>query len=239
MKCPDCQSELDGVSVTGMDESYRCGNCGGFWVQGWVVNRVAEEGVRTKLEPKKAGKAEVLVRNCPTDGTGLFKPEGGEAFPPEAGVYKCHHCNWWWVAGDDLFALDEAYKARRTYFRLWQKKQNWATWALPVVSVLVLAIGLAGGVYLNQYRARVGVGAGADIRDFTAVYLEQGEAKVSFRSSTETLSVEYRLKNDTGGWAMAETTLDNGVYTSRLLGIIKGQEYTIRAGGREYTFKAI
>ena len=237
MKCPDCAGELSKISVVGTDDSYRCGSCGGFWVMGWVVNRVAEGGVKKGLVPLKSGRRESLTRNCPTDQTALFKPEGGEAFPPGAAVFKCPHCSWWWVGGDDLFSVDEAYKARRTFFRLWQRKPDWATWALPVVAVVVLIAGLAGGVNLVRYQTRVGVGAGAGVRQFTAVYVGQGEARGSFKSGEEIKGVEYQQAGETD-WAVAETTVEKGVYTARLMGLSEGEEYTVRVEGKEYRFTA-
>ncbi len=75
------------------------------------------------------------------------------------------------------------------------------------------------------------------VRQFTVIYIGQGEARVSFKSSQEIKDVEYQQVDETG-WVMAETVAENGVYTARLLGLSEGAEYTVRVEGREYNFFA-
>jgi len=238
MKCPDCGVELGKAAVLGNDDSFRCPDCGGFWVQGWVVNKVAEEGIKADYKPLKKSRMEGTTRNCPTDNVVLMKPEGGEQFPPEVGVYKCKDCHWWWVAGDDMFTLDEAFKARRSYFQMWKQKQNWATWALPVVAVLVLAIGLAGVVQVTRMGTQWGLRAGSTVRNYTAIYSGSGVAIVSFQTNEKITSIEF-MKVGMPGWdAMGVEELGGGKYQVRLEGLEEGQEYLIRVLGKEYKFTA-
>lgn len=73
MVCPDCGQDLVVMSVTGFDKSYRCDNCGGYFLEGWVVNRVAAGQMNELPEIKvDVEKFNGKTNKCPQDGTPLF-----------------------------------------------------------------------------------------------------------------------------------------------------------------------
>ncbi|KKU64114.1 MAG: hypothetical protein UX87_C0012G0003 [Candidatus Amesbacteria bacterium GW2011_GWA1_47_16] len=231
MKCPDCGQVLNQVEVEELDKSFRCDNCGGFWMQGWVINRVSTGQMKT-LEKNSNSVTTPAVRKCPVDGTEMSKPREGESFPAQLGLVKCPQCNMWWVPGNDLFELAQAYKAKKDYQMFWNKPAEWTAWAMPVVTVLLLTLGVAGGVYMVRYRQQAGIiTADSGIISFAAVYTGQGQATVSFKSQQEVKFIEYRQENAVE-WLPAPVILTGKLYITRLSGLTEGGSYEIRIGDK-------
>src|SRR3972149_10217904 len=138
MKCPDCGQDLVETPVTNIDKSFRCESCGGFWVEGWVVNRVAEGQMRELPEIKpKIEKFGQKSNNCPMDGSPLFG-NTSEQIPPEVVAVKCSHCGWWWFGVDNLFKFKKAYAAKMNYLKWWKGRKEVTMLAMPAILVLVL-----------------------------------------------------------------------------------------------------
>src|SRR3989344_7072752 len=104
MKCPYCGQVLNQVEVEELDKSFRCDNCGGFWMQGWVINRVSTGQMKT-LEKNSNSVTTPAVRKCPVDGTEMSKPREGESFPAQLGLGRGRRAISGWYRGTNLFEL--------------------------------------------------------------------------------------------------------------------------------------
>lgn len=214
MKCPECGNELHGVSLVGLDDSTRCGQCGGSRIPGWVINKIAE-GNELKITPiGRSAESSVPGKSvlCPEDGTPMNIANETE-LPPDVYVWQCSKCKWWWVPGDNIFDIKQAFEVKREYMRRWKKKNPITSFALPVVLTMLLTVGLSVGVL--AIRDRVGVTSqAAGVSKVVVSYQDGGKAEVRFRTNGDVGVVAYKRESDAewitatvvtqGDWRMIE-----------------------------------
>lgn len=234
MKCPDCQGNLLAVSVTGFDESYRCGACGGFWLQGWAVTKAAEEDIDQWSRLGLKAEAGLATNKCPKDGTQLVT-DGKGVIPETINAKKCTACNWWWMPGDALFDYRAAMAAKKNYQRWWGKKSDMVMMFLPAMLVVLMSVGLAYGVGVLRKNTGFGVPAKTPKVYFSSVYEGNGKVKVSI-SSVEVIKVVevVKLGEEKGITLQPEKT--NEIYEIKLDGLEEGKKYLVRVNGEVYEF---
>jgi hypothetical protein len=238
MKCPDCGQGLAEVTVTGFDKSQRCGNCGGFWMEAWVANRVAE-GQMKQLPEVKADVEKFVgkTNQCPIDGAPLFGYTGDD-MPPEVAALKCSHCGQWWFPMDTLFKFKKAYEVKNSYTKLWQKKNQLTMVAMPILMVLVLMVTM--GVVVNNIGKPQTVGTKATFGavQFTADYIGGGQEVLTFKLEKSPDMILYkRIQDEVWGPADVEVN-GNGWYTVRLAKVDEQSVYQVQIAGKKYYFKA-
>ena len=235
MTCPDCGQNLLETQVTNIDKSYRCENCGGFWVEGWVVNRVAEGQMR-ELPVVKAevSKFEGKSNRCPVDHSALFG-DSSDQIPPEVAAVKCSHCGWWWFGADNLFKFKKAHEAKANYLKWWKGGREVTMLALPAVLVLVMAVGLVGGVVSLNRKQSTGVTA-AEVSEYKAEYLGGGNELVRFRTEKELSWVSFRKLTDEVWGPVEVVRKDDGWYEISLSGLEEGVIYQMQIVGKRYYF---
>lgn len=154
MRCPDCGTILTEVNLSPTDQAYRCFKCGGFWVDSWAVNRIS--GPTLSAWRRISAPVEVLRVGggvCPLDGLPL-KRYVGENVPPQLLVKRCDRCGKWWFGGDSLFSYKPAQEAKVKYFQLWGLTSDVNNLLLPVVVVVILALGIWVGLDLIRSQQR-------------------------------------------------------------------------------------
>lgn len=155
MVCPDCGESLTPVPLgqAGQpDQAFRCYNCGGFWIEGFLVNRLDSRQL-DKWPPVTLGGTKQLGTGvCPADGRTHLERYTGESVPADVVVKRCRRCGWWWFGGNSLFEFKPAQEAKVKYFKLWRLAGDVSTFWLPVLAVIILAVGLAVGVELVRTR---------------------------------------------------------------------------------------
>jgi hypothetical protein len=237
MKCPDCGQDFVEITISGFDKSYRCGNCGGFWTEGWVANRVAEGQMNDFPEVKSdiqkfTGRSSI----CPVDKAPLFGYNGDE-IPPEVVAFKCSHCGWWWFPDGNLLKFRKAYEAKKNYLKMWKKKSESALMVLPILMVLFLVVGLGISVanITRQQRAKVQAESGQT--EFRAEYQGGGKAEVRFRSDKQLEFVLVkRLGEET--WGPVPVVIEGeGWYLVKLTNLTEKEVYQVQVGGKRYYFQ--
>lgn len=154
MHCPDCGTTLAPIQLTPIDSAYRCGKCGGFWIDSWAVNRLSNQTlavwrrISTPVEALRGGTGV-----CPADGLPL-KRYTGENVPPQLLVKRCERCGKWWFPSDFLFDYKPAQEAKIKYFNLWGIASDISNLLLPIVVIIVLAIGIWVGLDLVKSQQR-------------------------------------------------------------------------------------
>jgi hypothetical protein len=237
MHCPDCGQNLNEVSVTGFDKSFRCENCGGFLLAGWVANRVAEGQMKNdikQLQPdieKFTGKTNL----CPMDGAPLFG-YSGEDMPPEVPALKCSHCGQWWFGDNSLFKFKSAYEAKVSYEKLWKKRAPMMVMALPVLMVLILAITL--GITVNNINkpqsAQTQASEGSE--QLNAQYLGGGKELIRFKTAKIGLVLYKGVSEEI--WNPVEVLVSGeGWYKINLINLKQYDVYEIQINGKKYYFK--
>ena len=195
MKCVDCQGELTKISITGVDESWRCGNCGGIQVAGWVINKLAEKGElgidRIDSKPETGDHKYA----CLTDGEKMVREES-EELPVGVAIYKCEKCKNRWLPGNSVFDLAEAFKVKNEYQQRWKKRSSWIGFVLPVVLTVVLTVGLVGAVAGIGQRLGIGTRAATVVGRVSVLYSQEGKAEVRFRSAEPVGVVSYKRERD-------------------------------------------
>jgi len=197
VKCPECGLDLHKVSILGIDDSFRCANCGSIRMAGWVINRIAE-GEELKVVPTgKAGGKTAPGRSlaCPEDGGWMVESSGGE-LPPDVPVWQCGKCKWWWVPGDNVFDLKHAFEVKREYNQRWRKGSPITGFALPVVLTMILTIGLGMAVMSVRDRTLIQTQAESNIEQVVVIY-SNGKAEVRFISKGDPGVVAYKRQTDT------------------------------------------
>jgi len=236
MVCPDCGQLLEETPVTNIDKSFRCKNCGGFWIENWVVNRVAEGQMRELPEVKtEVAKFVGKTNQCPVDSSPLFGDNSSQ-IPPEVTAEKCSHCGWWWFPADNIFKFKKAYEAKTNYLKWWKGHREVTMLAIPAILVLVMAVGLSLGVYNLTHTQGTGVIA-ASVTEFRAEYLGGGVEVVRFKTGETISFVSFRKLADEV-WGPTELSKTNdGWYETRLQGLDEDQIYQMQIAGKRFYFK--
>lgn len=232
MLCPGCANEMETLSVLGMDESFRCPNCGGFWVQNWVVNALSE-GKPAQPTPMEGKPAVGGTNSCPTDGWILNSPPR-EVVPEGFVAGVCNACRNWWLPGNSLFTYADAAKAKKSYENQWHK-DVWKKTAFPAL-VMLLAIGaVTGSVVLVRQQQRVKIGAADAIEYLSVVYVVPGGVDIWFKTSTPMPYISYRSVTDLHTY-MAPVVIEDGKYVVHLRELAPG-DYIYTLFGRDYQFR--
>lgn len=154
MHCPDCGSILSAVQLSATDQAYRCFKCGGFWIDSWAVNRLNNQSLSAWR--RISAPTELLKKGtgiCPQDGLPL-KRYAGENVPANILVKRCDRCGKWWFGGDALFDFKPAQEAKVKYFQLWGLAADVGSLLLPIITVIVLAVGVWIGLELIKSQQR-------------------------------------------------------------------------------------
>ncbi len=236
MKCPDCGGEMTHLAVMGLDDSFRCGGCGGVWMAGWVVNRMAQNGADS-LVIDRMDKG-IMVGgdgNCPTDAMSLLQPSD---IPGGINCFKCGKCGWWWFSADEVFKFRDAFQARVNYFSFWKKKSELAAYALPALAVVGLFVGLIGSTVLVGQRQSAETAASVGVKWFNAVNSGVGVVETTFASSIVVSQIEYRVADGVSEWVSVVVNSETGVYKLRLDNLGVGR-YEMRILGKEFDFEVL
>ena len=237
MKCPDCGQDLAEVTVTGFDKSFRCDNCGGFWMEGWVANRVAESQMNEFADVKPDVNKFVNKSNtCPTDSAPLFGYTGDD-MPVEVNAFKCSHCGWWWFPANNLQKFKKAYEAKTNYQKYWAKRTQAAMMVLPILMMLLLIVGLGASVVSISRQQKTQVQASLGPDNFRADYMGKGSEQIRFKSDKDLQRVLFkRLESDV--WGPVDVLKQaNGEYLVVLSDLKDHEVYQIQVGDKRYYFQ--
>lgn len=237
MRCPDCGEALREVSLSGADRSYRCFRCGGFWLEGGLVNKLESGQLGrwsvVKVDPVWLGTG---TNSCPVDQTRLVNFRG-ESVPVSLTVKRCERCGRWWFPTDSLFVYKPAQEAKINYFKMWGMTADVATLLLPTLGLVVAILGTVVGVRYLQVKQEVEARAAAIVNEFSATYLGEGVVLVGFRSTAVLDKLEYRKMGEEK-WQMAAVPGQDEVRLVRLTGLTEGAEYEVKISSRNFGFRA-
>ncbi len=152
MHCPDCGTVLTQIQMSATDQGFRCFKCGGFWLDSWAVNRLTSQSlvpwrrISAPVDSLREGRG-----MCPLDGLPL-KRYTGESVPQQIIVKRCDRCGKWWFGGDSLFEFKPAQEIKIRYFQMWGLPAQVTNILLPVVAVIILALGIYLGMKLARSR---------------------------------------------------------------------------------------
>lgn len=235
MDCPGCGRGLRKSSVLGIDDSWRCDECGGVWVGAWVVNRLADGSGALIIKPNLKSLMVGGSNRCPVDGVLLGTPPG---VPSGIAAWVCERCHNWWFTGDEIFRFAAGYKSRAGRV-VGQKGAG--VFVLPALAVLVLAVGLITSSYLATRPQRIETSARNGIIGFSARDLGKGRVLITFVSEEEVKFIEYKRLPGRGYILYpleAPTDKNRRIYEVNLDGLEPGR-YEARVGGREYYFEVM
>lgn len=203
---------------------------------GWAVNRIAQQPEETFVVERKNVTGKVGGNNtCPTDGSKLGVA-GGDELPSQVVIRKCSKCGWWWLPDDQVFELQNAYLLKREYLQKWNPKNRWQNLVLPALISLMLTVGLVGGVSLVVQRQQTNIGATVGIRNWEVTNLGNGEARVGFKTGLLVSGLQYKSRSDIN-WRESGVECEGDLCTSRLSGLVDGEQYVVRILGKEYSFR--
>ncbi|OGC92644.1 hypothetical protein A2899_01250 [Candidatus Amesbacteria bacterium RIFCSPLOWO2_01_FULL_49_25] len=224
MHCPDCGEPLHEFSFVGNDKSWRCFRCGGFWADGWVINRL-DSKILQKWKPVEVdpGWLNLGSNVCPVDGTQLVRYTG-EIIPDNMTVKRCERCGRWWFPTDSLLRYKPAQEAKVNYYRQWGKAADVGSLALPALVLLIVLAGLATVVSLVKRNTGGRVAAQATVRNLAAADGGSGEMWIVW-SSAAGYKVKWRRVGEPE-WRVGEPERkEEGVYVLKLRDLEQGAEY--------------
>ncbi len=237
MHCPDCGHILTPVPL-GLhgeaNQSYRCYRCGGFWIEPWLANRVS---TKTLDKWPQTGMAQNWAGNgsdeCPVHTGTKLQRFIGESVPQDLTIKKCRDCGWFWFPGNSLFSFKPAQEAKVNYYRLWNLPPAVGGLMLPVAVLLVLIGGGAVALQLVKTQQYALINASGVITQFSAVYLGDGRAIVSFRSQLRLSAIEYRKFGDSN-WVNIIVNSTTDIYQLDLSQLEENTNYEFRIFGKIY-----
>jgi len=225
VKCPTDGEEMKQCQVVGIDNSLRCEKCGGCWVEGWVINSLAE-GKEIKInsyqEAEIFGEGEV---RCPEDASKMGIG-GGNDLPEGVNAWKCEKCKKWWLPGNSIFDLAAAFAVKKEYLKTWKRRSDTSVYALPVILTLVMVFGM--GVILRQIHLRqLWQTQAAIVRNSTVRYLGESKAEIKMLVSGDLGVVEYRLEGEPD-WEQAPVVSQGEWQVAVIEGIQPGQKFLLK-----------
>ncbi len=231
MKCPDCGHELEKTVVVGLDDSYRCVNCGGVRLQGWVINQVAE-GNEIKI-PRISSEGVMTASGgslrCPEDGSWLSTSKDAD-MPEGLGAWRCEKCNWWWLPGNNLFELADAFGIKREYMKKWHRREMVGSLVLPVIFSVVGILILGLGMYAVRLKTDSTMSRAAALTGKLFVYYVDGRAEIHFRSGENLQGVSFKRDGDTE-WQAAVVVKKGEWQVLVIDGVSGGDKIWLSLGG--------
>lgn len=228
MHCPSDGVEMGQTAIVGMDKSWRCERCGGCWIEGWVINKIAEGG-RLTIEDRKLKTEYRHIKEllCPEDGAKMVRGLGD--LPDDIVMWKCDKCRKWWLPGETIFSVKQAFDVWREYQRLWKKRSGFTSFALPVVLTLVLVLGL--GMVIREVGRRQTLTTLAAVVEKSEVrYLGSGRVEVRLLVFGDLGQVEYRRFGERT-WRTAPVVATGGWQVAMVEGVEPGEKFLIRWNG--------
>jgi hypothetical protein len=228
VKCPDCGLVLVKTAVVGLDDSYRCGNCGGVWVKAWVINEIAGEPYND-LKISKLGHEPLKNTDkpkCPADGEWLALSQG-DTLPPDITIWECGKCKCRWLPSDSVFDLASAFRVKAEFNKRWRKTEPVTSFALPVVLTVVLALGLGVAVVSVRKQQDVNISAGsAVVGKPTVIFMGEGKAEIRFKTAGDLQTALVKRQGDSE-W-LPIYVLDEGAWKAlRVDGINLGEKILV------------
>lgn len=229
MKCPGCGSALTGAPLGPAGEtnqSFRCLRCGGFFVNGWLVNRLKADDLEKwpGINADQSSLAALASDECPNDTTKM-DPFTGETVPPGVEVKHCAKCGWFWFPTNNLFKFKPAQEAKVAYFKLWGKAADMSALLLPVMAAVVLVFGIGLGVNLIRQQQQTEISASEAVRDVRIVSIGPGEVVVTFQSRAAQANVIYRKAGDEMGQTVPAAVGQGGWASVKISGLTAGESY--------------
>lgn len=230
MVCRDCGGELKETNVVGMDKSFRCDKCGGCWVEGWVINAMAE-GKETKITKYEIRdkRYDLDKFNCPGDGSNMVKFES-EEMPVGVNIFRCEKCKKMWIPGDEIFNLAKAFEIKRNYQNIWKKKGDLRNFALPIVLTLVLVAGL-GMVNRQVGNRQLWMTEAVNISKTELRFLGDGKVEIKLITKDDLGQIEYRL-NGSEIWLTAPVVTQGEQKVAIAEGLKPGDKFLIKVNGK-------
>ena len=221
MKCPDCGETLTQITLSGSDQSYRCFKCGGFWMDGWVVNRLNSKMLSKwmKIEVDE-GWLNLGNNACPVDDAKLVRYQG-ENVPSNVVVKRCERCGRWWFPTDSLLDFKPAQEAKVNYFKMWGMATDVSALLLPALGLVVVVTGVITGVRVVQQKQEARIEASALVSNFGTTNLGGGNVLVGFSSPVVIREIEYRKAGE-ADWLRVSVKLEGKIYLVKLSGIVDG-----------------
>lgn len=240
MHCPDCGHLLTPVPLGANGEanqSYRCYRCGGFWIEGWLANRVSTKTLdkwpQTGVTRAWAGNG---TDECPVHVGMELQRFTGDSVPSDMVVKKCRQCGWFWFPGNTIFSFKPAQEAKINYYRLWNLPPSSAGLMLPIAALLVLIGGGAVAIKLVRDQQYVLINASGVISEFSVTYLGDGQELLSFKSQTPVSAIQYRKLGDSV-WSSALLSSQTNVYQLTLSGLEVNAIYQVQIFNKIYSFQ--
>jgi hypothetical protein len=146
MHCPNCGRILAPIplGINGeVNKSFRCYNCGGFWIDGWLANRINSKALDKWPQKLEHNKAFGGTDTCPLHKEVRLERYEGESVPENLKVFTCPVCHWWWFPENTLFEYKPAQEAKVNYYKSWGMPADLKGLMLPLMALLVL---IGGGV---------------------------------------------------------------------------------------------
>lgn len=239
MHCPDCGHLLTPVPL-GLNgeanQSYRCYRCGGFWLDGWLANRVKsrmlDKWPQTGVGRAWAGNG---TDECPLHVGTKLERYRGDSVPLDMVVKKCHQCGWWWFPGNTIFEFKPAQEAKINYHRLWNLPASSGGLMLPIAALVVLLAGAVIATRLVSQQQFIYTNAASVVSEFSSTYLGNGQAMISFMSQTKLTEVEFKRLGDSE-WKLVPVSSETYFYELDLNGLEENAVYQVRIFTKIYSF---
>jgi hypothetical protein len=176
------------------------------WVKAWVINALAGDpyiDIRiTKYNVQGEIKEKVENLKCPVDGSWLTLSIK-DTLPPDVPLWKCDKCNCWWLPGNSVFDLGEAFRVKAEFTKRWRKNKPAVSLFMPVVLTVILGIGLGVIVAMIRNQQEVNISARSVVVGMpTVIFLGNSKAEIRFRTAGDLQSAMIKREKDSG-WTSA------------------------------------
>jgi len=235
LHCPDCDGILVPYAVTISSENEvnlnYCYNCGGFWCDHWVANRISYKqfkSISTQFPEHSNSFVLGSGKKCPYCEIGLQRIQG-ENIPQDLTVFSCPQCFGNWFPKGELPRFKLAQESKLDYLKTWGVPlRSVYQILLPVLVLILIGVAIPATVYLTQKNQEARIMASEYIKNEQVIQSGLEEVIIAFTTTNPMpTEIEYGL-SENSLQKLSISVVEQTFHQIKITELQKGKRYVYR-----------